>query len=226
MKSNDIFSLALVVATLFAGPATALDTPSATTLVSAADIANIGIGVSVGYQDLLALAPSAFPGPPVWNGTTDGAVLTAGLAYRNRLGSDSNWYFDGGLLYGTGSAKLEDTGTFPNVFKENLTAVYGNAGIGYVLPITKKTSIYGAGRLFYSSATSKWEDDTDEFESEPFKTFGYEPAIGCTHRLSPSLSYFGEFYSQFGWGSGEVGNVKYNTTVKNSCWRGGLLFHL
>ena len=152
------------------------------------------------------------------------SVLTIGATYRHRLGADSNWFLDAGLHYGSGGSKLEDTGPITFEQTESVSAVFGNAGLGYILPLTKKTSIYGSGRLFYSSATATLEVPSGEFEGESFNVYGFEPAAGCSHRMN-RLTYFGEFYNQFGWGSGEVGDVTYNSTIKQSCWRGGLLFN-
>ena len=214
---------ALVGTSIPAVPVLALDTPLATEVVTADDVSRMGLGVTIGFQDILALAPSTSP-TPTFNGTTSASVLTIGATYRHRLGADSNWFLDAGLHYGSGGSNLEDTGPIPFEQTESVSAVFGNAGLGYILPLTKKTSIYGSGRLFYSSSTATFEVPSGEFEGESFNVYGFEPAAGCSHRMN-RLTYFGEFYNQFGWGSGEVGDVTYKSTIKQSCWRGGLLFN-
>lgn len=224
MKTWFMVAALLVAAPLAAVADNGMDAIIPSTSLTQEDLVNRSLGVSIGFQDLLALAPSFSP-TPSFSGTTSGAALTFGATYRNRFGGTSPWYFEVGGGWGTGGAKYEDNGPIPFEQKESLTTYYGNAGLGYIQMINRKVSFYGAGRLFYSSTTAKWEDDTDEYESEAFNVYGFEPAIGCNHRMGKGWSMYGEFYNQYGWGSGEVGDESFNTNVKYGCWRGGALFH-
>lgn len=194
-------------------------------IVEASDLPNVSLGIHLGFQDLHAAIPSLTP-TPVFSGVTGGAVLNIGFKYKNRLGASSPWHVLAGGEVGFGGTKDEFSGTPANKFEEKFSSWAVRGGLEYVQPITPSVSIYGGGRLFYSSSKVKWDDGTNEEEGEPFNVFGFEPAMGCTHRFNEKLGMFGEFYNQFGWGSTEVGRTKYTETVKYGCWRGGLLFHL
>jgi hypothetical protein len=219
-------ALALLVVLPAAALAAGEDAPLSVSELSAKDLTNLSLGVNVGFQDVHALVPFTGTGTPTFGGVSGGSVLTIGALYRNRLGADSPWYVDAGAGVGFGGAKIEWGGTIDVTQKEKFSSVYGNVGAGYLQTLTRKTAIYGGARLFYSSTKLTYEDDDDEFEGEPFKVFGFEPNMGCSHRLNDRISLTGEFYQQYGWGSGEVGDTKYNETVKYGCWRGSVMFHL
>lgn len=185
---------------------------------------NVLLGGNLGFQDAHVAVPYTGGGTPSFQGVEGGSVLNIGATYRNSLGASGNWQFTAGGDFGllSGWKYEDDTGEFSGRLKG-----WGvRAGLEYLQPVGDRVSIYGGGRLFYSSMTGEYEDDTDTVEGEPFNVFGFEPAIGCLHRMSDAYSFFGEFYNQFGIGSTEVGSEKYSEWVKYGCWRGGVLFHL
>jgi len=89
-----------------------------------------------------------------------------------------------------------------------------------------KFQAYGAGRFFYSSTTGTYDNSgggtSSKVDAEPYKVFGIDKSLGCRWQATPKLAYFGEHYSQFGWGSGKDGPVKINETEKYGCYRGGV----
>jgi len=184
-----------------------------------ADLPNLSVGVNWNFQDVHAFFPSTFGLQPA-----GGAVAGLGLTYKNRLSSSDGWFVDAGAGIGWGGDKVVDE-TIDVTQKANFTSIYGNAGLGYMVPITKKVSAYGSGRLFYSTTTLTADNGTTEEDGEPFKVFGVEKALGGSVKIGERYSLYGEHYSQFGWGSGKGNDTRYNETVKYGCYRGGLLMH-
>lgn len=180
-------------------------------------------GVHTFYQDVHALQPSSGPGSPVFS--YGGSVIGLGADYTFRPNVSSGFYLRGIAGYGFGGEKIEveQTGiTFTD--KVTFKALYGSAAGGIITPITKKTSVYGQAGLFYSTTKATFDDGTDEIDGEPFNVFGLDTAVGLRWNCGGKSGVFFEHYSQFGWGSGEDGDAKYNETVKYGCFRGGYAF--
>ncbi|MBM4129640.1 hypothetical protein FJ250_01240 [bacterium] len=171
------------------------------------------------YQDTHATTPWAYPPPAVFQGLSGGAMLGLGVTYHQPL--DTNWRgkIGGGIPIISGSEVEAVGGGFTGKF----SGWNVRAGLDYVHPLNEKLSIYGGGSLFYSSSKLTLEDNDGSFEGEPLNMFGFEPAIGCEHRFGGRTGFYGEFYSQFGRASTEVGTTKYGQWIKYGCWRGGLL---
>lgn len=161
--------------------------------------------------------------------TRGAAVVGVGAQFRQRVGASSSFYYTAGVGYGIGSQTQEGlAGTVVLKDKLDVSYLYGNAGLGAVVPIYGKFQAHGAGRLFYSSAKGKY-DQTNGFgnysaDSEPFKVFGIDKSLGMSYQLSNKTYLYGEHYSQFGWGSGDDGPASVKETVKYGCYRGGLSF--
>lgn len=172
------------------------------------------IGLNVFYQDAHVLQTGA-------GGTFGTAVIGAGATFNWRPNAASGLFYRFGVGYGVGSEKFEDPVA---VLKGSTHTLYGNAGIGGVLAITRKSGVYGTAGLSYSTTGGSFDNGTTETDFESFNVFGLDTSVGVRFNARGSNSIFLEQYSVFGWGSGEDGDNKYNESVKYGCFRGGYLF--
>jgi hypothetical protein len=173
------------------------------------------LGLHLFYQDVSALAPGG-------TSTFGSGVIGLGASFSMRPNPGSPLYIRGVAGWGRGSEKLEDPGL---VYDGTYSTLYGSAAAGLILPITRRGAVYGQGGLFYSTTRAEFEDDTNSIEGEPFGVFGIDTAIGLRYGVgSGNNSVFLEHYNQLGWGSGEDGDIKYSSTVKYGCFRGGYNF--
>jgi hypothetical protein len=187
------------------------------------DIADLPLnrfGVGFFFQDVVTLTP----GTGGFIGRVDGAVMGVAGTVQRRLSSGSSWFLDAGAGYGSGEETVHVLQPLAFTDRASFRALYGRAGMGYEVRLTREASAYASGGVFYSSARARFDNGGIAVDGARFIAWGLDQALGARVTLGGEAGLYGEHVASYGWGSGRGPDARYRASVKNGGFRGGLMF--